>query len=80
MEITERRDIVGIFGLYALYRRLCPPAVVPDSKLYRRLWSLQKEVPVVVLHARALWFPPEFLVKYAPFDVRKLDPPDVEGE
>lgn len=79
-ELWERRELVGLFGLYALYRRLCPPAVLPDAKLYKRLWSIQKEVPVVVLHARAIWFAPEFLTKYAAYEnVKKLDPPDVEG-
>jgi hypothetical protein len=76
----ERQEVVGLFGLYALYRRLCPPNVLPDGKFYKRLWTVQKEIPVVVLHGKAVWFPPEFLMKYASFDVRKLEPQDVEGE
>lgn len=81
-ELRERQDVVSLLALYALYRRLCPPAVLPDAKLYKRLWAIQKEVPVVILHAKAIWFPPEFLLKYAPFDsqVKKLEPPDAEGE
>lgn len=72
---------MGLLGLYALYRRLCPPNVPPDGKLYRRLWSVQKDLPIVILHSRTVWFAPEFLTKYAPYskDPRKLDPQDVDG-
>ena len=78
-EVTERHDLVGLFALYALYRHLSPSNIMPDTKLYKKLWMIQKEVPVVILHAKMVWFPPEFLMKYAAFDVRKLEPQDVEG-
>lgn len=78
--MRERGDLVGLLGLYALYRRLCPTNMQPDPKLYRRLWTLQKEAgPLLVLHARAVFSPPDFLQKYAAFDVKRLDPPDVDG-
>ena len=78
-ESLERSELVGLFSLYGLYRHLCPANIMPDAKLYKRLWSVQKEVPVVVLHSRTVWFPPEFLLKYAAFEVKKLEPLDVEG-
>ena len=79
-ELTERQELVGVFGLYALYRRLCPANVPPDPKFYKKLWAVQKDVPIIILHAKIVWFPPDFLMKYAAFDVRKLEPQDVEGD
>jgi hypothetical protein len=78
-ELLERQAVVSVFGLYALYRRLCPPSMMPDGRLYKRLWSVQKELPLVLLAERAVWFAPEFLAKHAPFEVRKLEPQDVQG-
>lgn len=36
-ELFERRDMVGVYGLYALHRRLVPSNYTPDSKLHKIL-------------------------------------------
>ena len=75
-ETTERRDMVGYLALYVLYRRLTPAFVEPDQKFYRRLWALQRKLPVVVLCGKLVWTIPEFLEVYARLEVKKLDPPE----
>ena len=78
-ETTERLDMVGYFALYALFRRLCPPSIPPDEKLYRKLWSLQKNMPIVTLYGSIIWSIPDFLIKYSSCPCRKLDPADYEA-
>jgi hypothetical protein len=50
--------------------------VIPDKKFYRALWSVQKEVPLVVLYQKVVWAAGEFMMSYTPFDVKNLDPPN----
>uniref|UniRef100_A0A7S2WHU2 WASH complex subunit 4 n=1 Tax=Rhizochromulina marina TaxID=1034831 RepID=A0A7S2WHU2_9STRA len=76
-ETDEKQRLVGTFALYVIYRRLTPAYVEPDVKFYKRLWAVQKTVPMVVLCGRVAWFPSDFIVDYVRLEVRKLDPPDV---
>jgi WASH complex subunit 7 len=75
-ELSERGDIVGCFALYALYRRLLPRQVLPDKKLYKHLWGVQKQVPLVVLFQNSVWSAGEFLQQHAPFELKHPDPPN----
>jgi WASH complex subunit 7 len=78
-ETSERRDVVGYFALYVLYRRLTPAWSEPDAKFYKKLWAMQRKIPVVVLCGKLVWYPSDFLQEYARLDVKKLDPPDVDA-
>ena len=82
-ETSERKQLVGIYGLYAFYRRLTPPNLEPDAKLYAKLWTLQRRLPVVTLYGRLTWFVADFLLEHAPpptTALKKLDPPRAELE
>ena len=74
-EMNEREDIVHAFALYALYRQLVNLTTPPDAKVQKFLWGLQKQVPVIILHDKVVWYPAEFLNEYAPFFIKKPDPP-----
>ena len=76
-ETIERRRVVGTFGLYVLYRRLVPMKQRVDESFYRKLWSIQKQVPLVTLYGKATWFAPEFLRKHVAVPITKLDPKSV---
>jgi len=76
-ETNQRVQLVGVFGLYVLYRRLTPPNVLPDAKFYRKLWAVQKKVPLVTLCTRVVWYASDFLLRHAPFATKKLEPKDV---
>ena len=72
-ETSERQELVGVFALYVLYRRLTPAYVEPDAKFYKRLWAVQRRVPAVVLCGKLAWFPSDFLESYARLEVRWLN-------
>lgn len=76
-ELGERRRLVGVVGLYALYRRLLPAREPPDEKLYRQLWETQRASPLVTLHCATAVSVGELLTQHAPLPVRKLSPRDV---
>ena len=78
-ETSERRDVVGYFALYALYRRLTPAYLEPDAKFYKKLWAMQRKIPVVIICGKLVWHPADFLLKYARLEVKKLDPPDINA-
>lgn len=75
VETYSRQNIVDLFCLYALFRRLFRETMKPDSSLYKDLWALQKKVPIVLLFGRASWFVADFLVKHAPLNIKSLKPP-----
>eukprot|EP01038_Epipyxis_sp_PR26KG_P006379 gene6379-8787_t len=78
-ELSERYTIMGCVGLYALYRRLLPTKLPPDAKLHRVIWGIQKTVPVVIISNSVMWTTGEFLMTYAPLDLKKLEPPIPEA-
>lgn len=77
-EITERRDMVGVYGLYALHRRLVPSNSVPDSKLHKQLMKVFPQLcPIVNLIGDLAFFPMDFMSQYAPFELKGwFDPLD----
>jgi WASH complex subunit 7 len=78
VEVSERYDVVGSIALYALYRRLLPANIAPDAKLHKALWSVQKQIPLVVLCERVVWNFGEFVSTYANFEIKKPDPANPE--
>ena len=59
--------ITGWIGLYVLYTRLLPSNVSPDLQVYKRLWSFQKNIPIVNLFGPVHWFIDDFLTETVPF-------------
>lgn len=79
METREKEQLVGIFGLYVLHRKLMPPSQLPDKKLYARFWATQEPVPIVTLYGKVTWTADQFLLRYAKFPAKKLVPKDPEA-
>uniref|UniRef100_K3X002 WASH complex subunit 4 n=1 Tax=Globisporangium ultimum (strain ATCC 200006 / CBS 805.95 / DAOM BR144) TaxID=431595 RepID=K3X002_GLOUD len=75
-ETYERDNLLGTAGLYVLHRRLQPPNVPADPALYKRLWEIQMKAPCVTICGKILWYIPDFLLKYAPMNSKKLQPAD----
>ena len=74
--LFERESVVACVCLYALYRRLLPRHVKPDSSLHRYMWGVQKALPMVVLCQKTVWYLGEFLSTHAPLDIARMDPPN----
>lgn len=77
-EMDEREDVIHSYALYALYRQLVNLTTPPDPKIQKYLWSLQKQVPVIILHDKVVWYSGEFLTVHAPFHMKKPDPPSCD--
>ena len=75
-ELFERRDVVGATALYALYRKLQPINKLPDEKLHKFMWGVQKVCPTVVLADSVMWQLGPFLEENAWFELKKPDPPN----
>ncbi|GMH64492.1 hypothetical protein TrRE_jg6565, partial [Triparma retinervis] len=74
-ETTERHQLIGVYGMYALYRRILPANEVPDAKLFKKLFLLFPDrCPVINICGDASFFPANFLMEYAPFEVKGIDP------
>eukprot|EP00939_MAST-03C_sp_MAST-3C-sp1_P001746 g1746.t1 len=77
-ETNERKRLVGIFGLYALYRRIVPAREPVDESFYRALWASQKKLPVVTLYGKSVWFASDFLETYVVTPpIKSLRPRDI---
>lgn len=60
---------------YSLYRKLFADE---DSKLYKKIWILQKQCPIIILYNNLSVNPGNFLVKKCPLKKpTKCDPPDL---
>ena len=60
---------------YSLYRKLFADE---DSKLYKKIWVLQKQCPIIILYNNLSVNPGNFLVKKCPLKKpTKCDPPDL---
>ena len=71
-ETTERKDCVGIYALYVLYRHLLPPNVVPDAKLHKSLWTVYPAMcPIMELYGPLPFLPREFMMTHAPYKAVK---------
>ena len=77
-EMNEREDIIHAYALYALYRQLVNLTTPPDPKIQKYLWGLQKQIPVIIVHDKVVWNTGEFLTIFAPFHLKKPDPPSSE--
>ena len=69
-ESTEKDDMVGIYGLYCLYRRLVPSNKSPDEKLHKMLCT--SLCPVISLYGNISFMPTDFITKYAPLDYKSM--------
>ncbi len=78
-ELNERLTVVGSIGIYALYRRLLPANVAPDSKLHKVLWGIQKVLPVVILGDVVMWNVGEFIQTNSYLEIKKPDPVNPEA-
>jgi WASH complex subunit 7 len=75
-ETDNRKCLVGVFGMYVLYRRLVPQNIQPDKAFYLQMWKVQLKMPVVTLAGKVPWFPSDFLREHAPSNIDKMEPPD----
>ncbi len=61
--------IIGLYGLYCLYRRILPSQIAPDEALHRSLCTtLPSKIPMMPLFGSIPFYPVEFVGRYAPLD------------
>ncbi|GMI01982.1 hypothetical protein TrST_g6111 [Triparma strigata] len=73
-ETNERQQLVGVYGLYAMYRRILPPSEVPDGKLFKKLFTIFPDrCPIVNICGDSIFFPTNFMMEHAPFEVKGVD-------
>ena len=78
-ELFERREIVGLYGTFALLHKLAPPGSKIDEKMFNTMWSMQKRIPAVTLYGKAIWYPGDFLMyHFTVGQVRGLNPKPAE--
>ncbi len=77
-ETNERNLLVGVYGLYALYRRLLPASQMPDAKLFKKLYTVfPSKCPVINVCGDVAFYPTTFMHTFAPFEVKGIDPSGV---
>lgn len=74
VETYTRHQMVELYCLFALSRGLFRETKL-DKAMYKKMWSVQKMIPIVPLYGRAVWTPDDFLTKYVQAQVQGLNPP-----
>lgn len=72
--IDDEQPIIGIYGLYCLYRRLLASDCAPDLRLHKRLiktFSLH----IIPIHGDLPFYPSEFVSRYAPMEIPRSSIP-----
>jgi len=74
-EMTAHQSYMTLLINYSLYRKLFGEE---DSKLYKKIWSLQKQCPIIILYNNLSLNPGQFLYKKFPLKkVTKCDTKDL---
>lgn len=61
--LQHEKDLIGVYGLFCLYRRLVSTSVAPDDKLYKKL--LSEKFPIFIPMIGGITFMPyDFLNKF----------------
>lgn len=63
LETTEALQIVGQMAIYGLYRSLTA-RIMPDPKVYEKLWRVTERVLLVPLWSKHAFLPDVFLREY----------------
>ncbi len=74
VETYPREFAVEVYSLYALYRRIFATTSTPDKRMFKSLWDMQLQLPVVLLYGQAMWFPAKFLEDHAPLKTSSVYP------
>jgi WASH complex subunit 7 len=74
VESHQRTYVIDLLGLYALYRKIFINTLKPSTNFFKKLWALQKPVPLIVLFGRSVLQIPEFLSKHAMLRTSGLKP------
>eukprot|EP01138_Halocafeteria_seosinensis_P007157 gb/GECG01007318.1/.p1 GENE.gb/GECG01007318.1/~~gb/GECG01007318.1/.p1 ORF type:complete len:1159 (+),score=171.46 gb/GECG01007318.1/:1-3477(+) len=74
----ESCSYVELCVLYALFRKILPPALRPDIDFYKKLWKLQEREPLTSLYGNATVQAGEILERYTSTpNVKRLTPRDL---
>ena len=74
-ETTQREGVAGVVGLYLLHQQLTErvtPRFAPDHKLYKAVWSVLRQAPLLHIGGRAMWRPLGFLAQQLPIKTRSM--------
>ena len=78
MDQVDMRSSKGYFNLlinYSVYRSLFNDE---DSKIYKKIWALQKNCPIIILYNNLCVSPGAFMSKKCPLKkATKTDPKDL---
>lgn len=74
-EYHHRQSVVDMFALYGLSNRIFNYSVPQNKKFYKEIWSIQKDIPLVHLTGRAVWYLADFMREHIKYIGKTLDPP-----
>lgn len=65
-ETNEREMMIGIYGMYCLYRRLIPSHIAPDEKLHKALCTVLPSIcPIISIFGDLVFVPTDFISRYS---------------
>ena len=75
-DMSSHKEYMNILIMYSLYRKLFDHE---DKKLYKKIWSLQKLCPIVILYNNLQVNAGNFLVSVCPLKKKAtVDPKDIK--
>lgn len=76
-DMNSHSEYMNLLINYSLYRKLFG---IEDSKLYKKIWSLQKLCPTIILYNNLQVNPGNFLVSICPLKKKSTtDPKDINA-
>lgn len=73
-DVDDEQPIMGIYGLYCLYRRLLASDCAPDLRLHKRLMKTFS-LHIIPIHGDLPFYPSEFISRYAPMEIPRSSIP-----
>jgi len=74
-EMTAQYEYMNLLINYSVYRKLFD---IEDEKIYKKIWTLQKLCPILIMYNNLYVIPGNFLASVCPLKKKtSVDPPDI---
>jgi len=74
-EMTAQYEYMNLLINYSVYRKLFD---IEDEKIYKKIWTLQKLCPILIMYNNLYVIPGNFLATVCPLKKKtSVDPPDI---
>jgi len=78
-DLASHLEYMNLLINYSLYRKLFTNFGSDDKKIYKKIWALQKQCPIIILYNNLTLNAGNFLVNVCPVKKATVEPKDINA-